>query len=644
MNRNSTKIFRRLPLALSALSLALLGLASPVAFAGLDGDSTDAASDESIVVYGEEGLASQNEKIAGDEPREDPQVDLSGFEESEAGQTPELNVEVAPDESGGTATTRTGETVYEAEVHGKITGLPKLPKGESYEMSLVAFDPSNPPTTAMGYWQDVAADGSYKATMLVPQRGTVFAADLYRRDAKGSPTFLGFLKDKSGQLEFTLSPGQTLQRDLPYKAPSASLSFSVSAQTTLPSGTHWPAVEIYQQVQGQWLQVQSYYTLSLWFSEFGGAEAKLPPGTYAVRCMTIGLKDGYVQPGDVKKSFWWNLKPTLASSNKITLKANQTYDKVSCDMKKSVYVPSPDVKRLAGANRFATSVAVSKANYSPGVPVAFVAYGMGFPDALSGAPAASKLGGPVLLTQTKSLPSDVRAELVRLKPKKIVVLGGKGVVSDSVMSQLKGLTTGGVERWSGSDRYGTAVAVSREAFDPGVPVAFIAYGRDFPDALSGAPAAAKNKGPILLVEKNSIPASVKAELQRLQPGKIVVLGGKGVVSESVRNELAKLSQGGAKRWSGTDRFATSASISSQTFAPGVEKVYIANGAGFPDALAGGPVAGKNGAPILLVRKDTIPDATQTELKRLRPKEIVIIGGTGVVSRDVEMMLADYTVR
>ena len=69
--------------------------------------------------------------------------------------------------------------------------------------------------------------------------------------------------------------------------------------------------------------------------------------------------------------------------------------------------------------------------------------------------------------------------------------------------------------------------------------------------------------------------------------------------------------------------------------------YVAVGSNFPDALAGGPVAGLNAGPVLLVTTDTIPAATASELTRLQPNKIVILGGTGVVSTAVETQLAAF---
>jgi hypothetical protein len=101
-------------------------------------------------------------------------------------------------------------------------------------------------------------------------------------------------------------------------------------------------------------------------------------------------------------------------------------------------VTSGTVSRLAGANRFATAAAISAATFAPGVDVAYIAYAFNYPDALAGAAAAGTIRGPVLLAAT-GLPLDIATstELVRLKPKRIVVLGSAGVISEAVKVALK---------------------------------------------------------------------------------------------------------------------------------------------------------------------------------------------------------------
>jgi uncharacterized repeat protein (TIGR01451 family) len=92
---------------------------------------------------------------------------------------------------------------------------------------------------------------------------------------------------------------------------------------------------------------------------------------------------------------------------------------------------------------------------------------------------------------------------------------------------------------------------------------------------------------------------------------------------------------------GADRYATAALLS-QRLAPtpgsGVPAAYVANGQNFPDALAAGPAAATRGAPVLLVTRDTIPAATLTELQRLKPATIYIVGGSAAVSSAVESQL------
>jgi hypothetical protein len=299
------------------------------------------------------------------------------------------------------------------------------------------------------------------------------------------------------------------------------------------------------------------------------------------------------------------------------------------------------VTRLAGADRYATAAAISAATFASGVPVAFIATGENYPDALAGGPAAAAHGAPVLLVRTTSIPPSISAELARLAPGRIVVLGGPSVVSEGVASSLGAYTTGGVTRRAGSDRYATAAAISAATYAVGPPVVFIATGDNYPDALAGGPAAAAAGGPLLLVRGSTIPSSIAAELSRLAPGRIVVLGSAAVVSDAVAGALNAYTTGGVTRLAGPDRYATAAAISSWTFAANVPAVSIATGENYPDALSGGPAAAADRGPLLLVRAGSIPAPVAAELTRLNPGRIVVLGSSAVVSDAVADALAGY---
>jgi putative cell wall-binding protein len=289
------------------------------------------------------------------------------------------------------------------------------------------------------------------------------------------------------------------------------------------------------------------------------------------------------------------------------------------------------VERLAGSDRYATAAAISRSSFAARASTVFIATGENFPDALAGSPAAAQANGPILLTRAAALPAVTATELARLRPSRIVILGGTGSVSAGVAGQLAAYTST-VERWAGRDRYETAATISRAAFPGGASVAYVATGASFPDALSGGPVAGHEGGPILLVESSRVPSSVSAELARLRPGRIVILGGPGVVSDAVAAALRPYATSGSvTRLSGSDRYATSVAVSRSAYgAGGSDVAFVATGLNFPDGLAGGPVAALVPGPLLLVGSG-LPSSVATELGRLDPDRVVVLGGSGTVS-------------
>ncbi|MEA2652609.1 MAG: hypothetical protein QOI85_2330 [Chloroflexota bacterium] len=298
--------------------------------------------------------------------------------------------------------------------------------------------------------------------------------------------------------------------------------------------------------------------------------------------------------------------------------------------------------RFAGADRYATAARISLASFAPGVPVAYVATGSTFPDALAAGPAAGMGGGPVLLTMGTSVPGATGSELARLRPAKIVVVGGTAVISDAVLAQLRGYATSGVvTRVAGPDRFSTAARTSAAAFAPGVPVAYVATGTSFPDALSGGVAVGRRKGPMLLVSANSVPAATAAELTRLKPVNIIVLGGTAAISDAVAARLRSYATSGSvTRLGGADRYATAIAVSQATTGNDAPRtVYIATGASFADGLSGTPAAIKANAPLLIVPTGSLPATVAAELRRLNPPRIIILGGTVSISSAVAAQIA-----
>ncbi|MCL1597774.1 MAG: cell wall-binding repeat-containing protein, partial [Actinomycetia bacterium] len=222
----------------------------------------------------------------------------------------------------------------------------------------------------------------------------------------------------------------------------------------------------------------------------------------------------------------------------------------------------------------------------------------------------------------------------------IIILGGTTVVSSEVQDHLSSCTDGTVTRIAGNDRYATAAAASRAAFDSAT-VAYLAVGTSYPEAVAAGPIAALRNAPLLLTRTVSLPPETRAEMQRLGIKEVVILGGTGAVSAAVEADLS--AKYAVTRISGTDRYSTVAAISASHFHPDqVPVAYIARGDLFVDALAGGPAAVAHDGPILLTDKNLLPAATATELDRLNPGKIVILGGLAAVSSTVESALGQYT--
>lgn len=195
--------------------------------------------------------------------------------------------------------------------------------------------------------------------------------------------------------------------------------------------------------------------------------------------------------------------------------------------------------RVFGPDRFATAVALSQ-SFEPGVNEVLVASGLAFPDALTGGPAATRRGAPLLLVRPDGVPEVTRDELRRLAPSRIVVLGGPIAIRPDIADELAVIAP--VDRRAGETRFDTAAEISRETFRSATSVV-VTTGATFADALGAAPAAAVRRAPLLLVERDSIPAATDAELRRLRPDEIIIVGGRLAVSAAVEAALRKYEAG-----------------------------------------------------------------------------------------------------
>lgn len=301
-----------------------------------------------------------------------------------------------------------------------------------------------------------------------------------------------------------------------------------------------------------------------------------------------------------------------------------------------VVIPRRDttVDRLAGSNRFGTAAEVGQWYWGSGIGgTVYVVNGFDFPDALSAG--AATTNGTLVMVERNSLPPESASELARIQPDRIVVVGGTGVVSSSVFSQLRDYvdSPSDVVRIAGANRYETsrAVITSPDGFNNSVSELIIATGRNFPDALAAVPGAIVSNAAVLLVDGSAsrLDTATRNLVQSLGVP-VTIVGGTSAVSSGIQSQLTGITQ--TIRVAGSDRFDTSVKVA-QEFFPQADWAFLANGFGFADALAAGPAAGQVNSPVYLTRKECVPDEVFVDILYVLANEVISVGGTGVISRN-----------
>ena len=102
-------------------------------------------------------------------------------------------------------------------------------------------------------------------------------------------------------------------------------------------------------------------------------------------------------------------------------------------------VAGADVRRLAGATRYATSVAVAEAGVDAGLDSrdVWIATGRNFPDALAAGPAAAASGSPLVLVDGEGLAGSPESEAwLTRHADGVVMVGGEAAIGTSVADAL----------------------------------------------------------------------------------------------------------------------------------------------------------------------------------------------------------------
>ena len=272
-----------------------------------------------------------------------------------------------------------------------------------------------------------------------------------------------------------------------------------------------------------------------------------------------------------------------------------------------------NVSRIAGEDRIATSIEISKAMFNESDNVV-LASGFNFADALSAGQLAAALNAPLILSKDQ-LDSRTSDEIAKLKPKNIYIVGGETALSSNIEESVKSVVNDiNIERLKGNNRYETSVKVmekTKEFVD--AEYLLIASGKNFPDALSATSFMADHKALMVLSDGNSYP---KSDLQEIAIGGVNQLPLNGFTGERI---------------AGNDRYQTALAIARRSFESN-ENAILANSKVFADSLSAVSVAKNYKAPIILTDNENLTQSTKSYLENMN--SVTIIGGEKSVSSNI----------
>ncbi|WP_097027865.1 cell wall-binding repeat-containing protein [Clostridium peptidivorans] len=205
---------------------------------------------------------------------------------------------------------------------------------------------------------------------------------------------------------------------------------------------------------------------------------------------------------------------------------------VSKDTENALTSKGYKVTRIFGKGRIETNDAIiNKLEAQEGTPV-FISNALGYADALSASGIAAIKEYPMLLTNADKLPDLIKNQLTKIKPSKVYVVGGEGVVKPAVVNEIKAiLPSVEIVRLGGSTRYETSMSIFNE-FNLDTKNIVLASGKGFADALSGSQLAAKLNAPMVLADESNLDAQYdKFEAKGME--NYYLLGGKGSLSDSL---------------------------------------------------------------------------------------------------------------
>ena len=301
------------------------------------------------------------------------------------------------------------------------------------------------------------------------------------------------------------------------------------------------------------------------------------------------------------------------------------------DVNKYLRKTSAPITELTGSDRYETAVKISKEGWKNGADKVVIINEDVSIDGIISTPLATTYNAPILLVEKNNVPDSVKAELKRLNPKDVIIIGDENSISKTSANQIKSTVNASQTRLSGSNRYETSLLIAKEIDkNHDVDKVYItnATGGEV-DALTIAAKAGQDKQPIILTDKDSITNNTYKWLKSEDLQSAYFIGGPQMISTNVINKVNDITKDSVtnNRVYGADRHETNANVIKKFYTEDeLEAVLVAKSDVLVDALAAGPLAANLKSPILITPKTYVSAYHKANLEAKSANKVYKIGG------------------
>lgn len=290
---------------------------------------------------------------------------------------------------------------------------------------------------------------------------------------------------------------------------------------------------------------------------------------------------------------------------------------------------NPSVTEIIGSDRYDTAAKISKKGWSSASTV-LVASGDNELEGIIANPLAAAYNSPVLLANKNKARTQTLDELKRLKPSKIILIGGTNSIgSEAEKSIKKAVPSASVQRIQGANISELSVNIAKEVdAKSNASKIYVAGEKGAADALSVVSKAAEEKAPILVTSKDKVNSSVKNWIKENNISSAYFLGESAVLSNNVIKEIDSVVSGNVSgnRLGGSNRNQTNARVVKALYpASSYDSVFVAKNNPLVDAISVGVYAAKTKSPVIIAG-NSLDSEQSNVLKNKKANKIFRVGG------------------